>query len=81
MEKNVVGQSEQLQQKMDMLDRDASGIDAKLQKAQNDMDAKMKKAQDDLVVRMNAELPRIMDNYIRTRAPQIERQAMKQVPH
>ena len=78
---SVVGQSQQLQDKMDMLDRDASGIDAKLQKAQNDMDAKMKKAQDDLVVRMNAELPRIMDNYIRTRAPQIERQAMKQVPH
>jgi hypothetical protein len=77
----VIGQSQQLQDKMDMLDRDASGIDAKLQKAQNDMDAKMKKAQDDLVVRMNAELPRIMDNYIRTRAPQIERQAMKQVPH
>ena len=78
---SVVGQSQQLQDKMDMLDRDASGIDAKLQKAQNDMDAKMKKAQDDFVVRMNAELPRIMDNYIRTRAPQIERQAMKQVPH
>ena len=66
----VVGQSQQLQDKMDQLNRDAAGIDAKL-----------KKAQDDIVVRMNAELPRIMDNYIRTRAPQIERQAMKQVPH
>jgi hypothetical protein len=69
MEKSVVGQSEQLQKKMDMLDQDAGAIDAKL-----------KKAQDDFVARMNVELPRIMDNYIKTRAPQIERQAMKQVP-
>ena len=61
--------SEQLQKKMDMLDQDAAGIDAKLQKAQNDF-----------VARMNVELPRIMDNYIKTRAPEIERQAMKQVP-
>jgi hypothetical protein len=34
---------------------------------------------------MNHDLPplmdRTMDNYIKTRAPQIERQAMKQVPH
>ncbi|HTS69340.1 MAG TPA: hypothetical protein VMO17_10180 [Terriglobia bacterium] len=70
MEQNVVGQSEQLQQKMDKLDQDAAGIDAKLQKAQ-----------DDFVARMNVELPRIMDNYIKTRAPMMERQAMKQIPH
>ena len=67
---SAIEQSEQLQKKMDMLDQDAAGIDAKLQKAQ-----------DDFVARMNVELPRIMDNYIKTRAPQIERQAMKQVPH
>jgi len=67
---SAVGQSEQLQQKMDQLNKDAASIDAKL-----------KKAQDDMVARMNVELPRIMDNYIKTRAPQIERQAMKQVPH
>jgi hypothetical protein len=67
---SAINQSEQLQKKMDMLDKDAAGIDAKLQKAQ-----------DDFVARMNVELPRIMDNYIKTRAPQIERQAMKQVPH
>jgi hypothetical protein len=67
---SAINQSEQLQKKMDMLDQDAAGIDAKLQKAQ-----------DDFVARMNVELPRIMDNYIKTRAPQIERQAMKQVPH
>ena len=53
-----------------MLDQDAAGIDAKL-----------KRAQDYFVARMNVELPRIMDNYIKTRAPKIERQAMKQVPH
>ena len=67
---SAVGQSEQLQQKMDQLNKDAAGIDAKL-----------KKAQDDMVARMNVELPRIMDNYIKTRAPQIERQAIKQMPH
>ena len=67
---SAINQSEQLQKKMDMLDQDAAGIDAKLQKAQ-----------DDFVARMNVELPRIMDNYIKTRAPAIERQALKQVPH
>jgi hypothetical protein len=69
LESSAVGQSQQLQQKMDQLNQDAASIDAKLQKAQ-----------DDMVARMNVELPRIMDNYIKTRAPQIERQAMKQVP-
>ncbi len=67
---SAINQSEQLQKKMDMLDQDAAGIDAKLQKAQ-----------DDFVARMNVELPRIMDNYIKTRAPQLEKQALKQVPH
>ena len=70
MQKNVAGQSEQLQRQMGQLHDDAAGIDAKLQKAQ-----------DDFVKRMNVELPRIMDNYIKTRAPQIEKQAMKQIPH
>ncbi|MDR3676122.1 MAG: hypothetical protein P4N24_11580 [Acidobacteriota bacterium] len=63
-------QSQQLQNKMEQLNQDAAGIDAKL-----------KRAQDDFVARMNVELPRIMDNYIKTRAPQVERQAMKQIPH
>jgi hypothetical protein len=67
---NAVEQSQQLQKKMDMLDQDAAAIDAKL-----------KKAQDDMVARMNVELPRIMDNYLRTRAPMIERQAIKQMSH
>jgi hypothetical protein len=67
---NAIEQSQELQKKMDILDRDAAGIDAKLQKAQ-----------DDFVARMNVELPRIMDNYIRTRAPEIQKQAMKQMAH
>jgi len=58
-----------LQQKMEQLNQDAAGIDAKLQKAQ-----------DDFVARMNVELPRIMDNYVKSRAPMIEKQAMKRVP-
>jgi hypothetical protein len=70
---SAINQSEQLQKKMDMLDQDAGSIDAKLQKAQNDF-----------VARMNAELPplidKTMDNYIKTRAPMIEKQAMKQMP-
>ena len=65
----AIGQSQQLQQKMDQLNQDAAGIDAKLQKAQ-----------DDFVARMNVEIPRIMDNYIKTRAPKIEKQAMQQIP-
>jgi len=69
MEQNVVGQSEALQKKMDMIHQDADGVDAKLQKAQ-----------DDFVKRMNVELPRIMDNYVKTRTPMLERQVMKQVP-
>lgn len=63
-------QSQELQRKMEQLNQDAAGIDAKLQKAQ-----------DDFVARMNVELPRIMDNYIKTRAPLIEKQALQQVPH
>jgi hypothetical protein len=73
LQKQMMGtaleQSQQLQKKMDQLNQDAAGIDGKLQKAQ-----------DDFVARMNVELPRIMDNYVKSRAPMIEKQAMKQVP-
>ncbi|MGO8790170.1 MAG: hypothetical protein ACLQVL_22690 [Terriglobia bacterium] len=69
-----IEQSQQIQQKMDEANRQMAG-----------MDQKLKNAQDDMVKRMNVELPplinRTMDNYIRTRAPQIEKQAMKQIPH
>jgi uncharacterized protein YoxC len=67
---NAIEQSQELQKKMDMLDQDAAGIDAKLQKAQ-----------DDFVKRMNTELPRIMDNYVKSRAPMVGSQVLKQLPH
>jgi uncharacterized protein YoxC len=73
LQKQMMGtalqQSEQLQMKMEQLNQDAAGIDAKLQKAQ-----------DSFVARMNVELPKIMDNYIKSRAPMVEKQVMKQVP-
>jgi uncharacterized protein YoxC len=73
LQKQMMGtalqQSEQLQMKMEQLNQDAAGIDAKLQKAQ-----------DSFVARMNVELPRIMDNYIKSRAPAIEKQVIRQVP-
>ena len=65
----AIDQSQQLQKRMDQLNEDAAGIDAKLQKAQ-----------DYFVARMNRELPITMDNYFKTRAPMIERQVMRQVP-
>jgi hypothetical protein len=74
---SAVEQSQQLQAKMDKADAD-------LQRANDEMahmDQKMKDAQDAMVKRMQVELPKIMDNYIRTRAPQIEREAAKQIPH
>jgi len=73
LQKQMMGtalqQSQELQKKMEQLNQDAAGIDAKLQKAQ-----------DSFVARMNVELPRIMDNYIKSRAPVIEKRVMKQVP-
>jgi len=62
-------QSQQLQNKMEQLNQDAAGIDAKLQAAQ-----------DRFVAKMDSELPKIMDNYLATRGSLIERQAMKQIP-
>ena len=66
---SAVEQSQQLQQKMD---RASEQMDA--------MDGKMKAAQDQLSERMKKEIPQIMDNYVRTRMPLVERQAMKQMP-
>jgi len=64
----AVSQSEALQQKMDMLNKDAEGVDAKLQKAQ-----------DDFVARMQVELPKIMDNYVATHTPALERKAQREL--
>lgn len=72
LQKQMMGsameQSQQLQKKMDKLDEDAAGVDAKMQKAQ-----------DDFVARMNVELPRIMDNYIKTHGAQFQRMAVQQI--
>ena len=65
---DVMKQSDELQKRMDALNQDAAGIDAKLQKAQ-----------DDMVVRLNAELPKIMDRYLESKKPQLERQAQKEL--
>jgi len=71
---NALTQAEELQKRMDTLNQSAAGIDAKMKQAQDEMDAKLKKAQDDFVARLNTELPRMMDNYIKQRAPLVQRQ-------
>lgn len=71
---NVMTQSEELQKRMEALNQSASGIDAKMKQAQDEMDARLKKAQDDFVARLNVELPRMMDNYIKQRAPLVQKQ-------
>ena len=72
-------ESQKLQAKMDKLTDNATDIDAKMQKAQDEMDAKMRKAQDDMVARMKLEIPKAMDSYIKSKAPEIQRQAMQHV--
>ncbi len=87
MQKQMMGtaltQAEELQKRMDALNQSAAGIDAKMKQAQEEMDAKLRKAQDDFVARMNVELPKTMDNYVKSRAPLIQKQLEKrgvQVP-
>jgi len=60
---SALTQSEELQKRMDALNQTAGGIDAKMQKAQ-----------DDFVARMQVELPKIMDNYVKSRATPLEKQ-------
>jgi hypothetical protein len=83
LQKDLLGkaltQSEQLQQRMDALNASANGMDAKLKQAEDDMDARLRKAQDDFAARMKVELPKIMDNYVTSRAPQLEKSAQKQL--
>ncbi len=88
LQKQMMGtaltQSEELQKRMDALNQSAAGIDAKMKQAQDEMDAKLKKAQDDFVARMQVELPKIMDNYVKQRAPLVEKQLQQRgvpVPH
>ncbi len=83
LQKDLMGtaltQSEELQKRMDALNQSAQGVDAQMKQAQDAMDAKMKQAQDDFVARMKVELPKIMDDYIRQRTPELQRQATKQL--
>jgi predicted negative regulator of RcsB-dependent stress response len=71
---SALTQAEELQKRMEALNESASGIDAKMKQAQDEMDAKLKKAQDDFVARMNVELPKMMDNYIKQRVPMVQKQ-------
>jgi citrate synthase len=74
---NAMTQAEELQKRMDALNQSAAGIDARMKQAQEEMDAKLKQAQDDLVARMQVELPKIMDNYVKQRAPLVQKQLEK----
>jgi hypothetical protein len=65
--------AEELEKQMDALNQSAAGIDDKL-----------RKAQDDFVVRMQAELPRIMDNYVKQRGSLVEQKIQQHgvpLPH
>lgn len=83
LQKDLMGkaltQSEELQKRMDALNSSANGMDSKIKAAEDDMDARLKKAQDDFVVRMQVELPKIMDNYAASRAPKLQKEAEKQL--
>ena len=65
--------AQELEKQMDALNQSAAGIDNKL-----------KKAQDDFVARMQVELPRIMDNYVKQRGSIVEQKIHQQgvpLPH
>jgi hypothetical protein len=65
--------AQELEKRMDALNQSAAGIDDKL-----------KKAQDDFVARMQVELPRIMDNYVKQRGSLVEQRIHQQgvpLPH
>jgi hypothetical protein len=77
LQKEMMGtaltQAQELEKQMDALNQNAAGIDAKLQKAQ-----------DDFVARMQVELPRIMDNYVKERGSLLEQKMQQKgvpLPH
>ena len=77
LQKQMMGtaltQAQELEKQMDALNQNAAGIDAKLQKAQ-----------DDFVARMQVELPRIMDKYVQERGSLIEQKMQQKgvpLPH
>jgi len=76
---DVMTQSAELQKRMDALNQTAGGINGQMKQAEDEMDAKLKKAQDDFVARMQIELPNIMDNYVKARAPALQKQAQQEL--
>jgi len=77
LQKEMMGtaltQAEELEKQMDALNQNAAGIDAKLEKAQ-----------DDFVARMQLELPRIMDKYVKERGSLLEQKMQQKgvpLPH
>ena len=74
----ALAQSRELQKRMESLNETATGIDAKMKKAQDEMDGKLRKAQDDMVARMGSELPKIMDRYVQSRATRLRGELEKQ---
>ena len=79
----AVSRADELQRKLDALNQSAGGIDEKMMKAQDQMDAKLHQAQDDFVSRMQVELPKIMDNYVKQRAGTVQKELQQrgvQVP-
>jgi len=69
----ALAHAEELEQRMDALNQNAARIDDKL-----------KKAQDDLVARMQVELPRIMDKYVKERQSLVQQKIQQQgasLPH
>ena len=69
----ALNQAQQLERQMDALNQSAAGIDDKL-----------KKAQDDFVARMQVELPRIMDKYVKERQSLVQQKIQQQgasLPH
>jgi hypothetical protein len=77
LQKEMMGtaltQAQELEKQMDALNQNAAGIDAKLQKAQ-----------DDFVARMQVELPRIMDKYVKERGSLLEQKMQQKgvpLPH
>lgn len=81
LQKDMMGtaliQSQELQKRMDALNASAGGMDDKLKQAQDAMDAKLRKAQDDFVARIELELPKIMDTYVQSRVPRVQKEAEK----
>jgi uncharacterized membrane protein YccC len=59
--------AQELEKRMDALNQSAAGIDGKL-----------KKAQEDFVARMQVELPKIMDNYVKQRGSVLEQKIQQQ---